>query len=204
MLRVNEPVTVLANGSYPIHSVPLDILKKSKTIVCCDGATNNLEKNNLTPSVVIGDMDSIEHDLLKKYNSICIKDKNQNENDLRKALMWLNRQNINSVSIVGATGKRDDHSMANILSVLEIGWDKELYFYTDHGIFSLINNQLSRHSYTGQNVSFFFLDRSIKFSTKGLKYKLKNQALQSIYMGTLNKSNGSIILSQHSDIYSTI
>ena len=193
MHKICEPVTVVANGTYPSHHVPIKILNNSKTIVSCDGATNSLEKNNIKPDIIIGDMDSIENDLLLKYRSICILDSNQDQNDLRKALIWLNKKNIASVNIIGATGKRDDHAIANILSLLEMDWNNELFLYTNYGVFTLINGNHCLESYIKQQVSIFFLDNTIKFSTKGLKYKLKNQTLSTRYMGALNESTGSSI-----------
>ena len=188
MPKIKEPVAIVANGDYPSHSIPLNILKTSKTIVCCDGAINNLEKNNISPSFIVGDMDSIEKALLNKYSSICIHKANQDENDLRKALTWLNKHNIDSVSILAATGKREDHFISNILSMLEIDWRKDLCFYTDHGVITLIKGKSILDSHFDQDVSIFYIDKSIKFLTEGLKYKIDNQTLSKLYMGTLNKS----------------
>ena len=160
MPKIKEPVSIVANGDYPSHSIPLNILKTSETIVCCDGAINSLEQNNISASFIVGDMDSIEKTLLKKYSSICIHKSNQNENDLRKALKWLNKHNIDSVSILAATGKREDHSIFNILSMLEIEWTKDLCFYTDHGVITLVKGKSILNSHFDQDVSIFFIDIS--------------------------------------------
>ncbi|OUW61099.1 MAG: thiamine diphosphokinase [bacterium TMED198] len=193
MPKIKEPVSIVANGDYPSHNIPLNILKTSKTIVCCDGAINSLEQNNISASFIVGDMDSIEKTLLKKYSSICIHKSNQNENDLRKALKWLNKHNIDSVSILAATGKREDHSIFNILSMLEIEWTKDLCFYTDHGVITLVKGKSILNSHFDQDVSIFFIDISIRFTTEGLKYEIDNQTLSKLYMGSLNKSIGSKI-----------
>ena len=38
----------------------------------------------------------------------------------------------------------------------------------------------------GQQVSLFSVDQSIKITTAGLKYPLQNEALPTLYAGTLN------------------
>ena len=67
-----DSVVILAKGDYPTHPIPLRILKDAKTIICCDGAVNNLDTNGRGPEFIIGDMDSISADLKDKYSKIII------------------------------------------------------------------------------------------------------------------------------------
>ena len=110
-------VVILANGDFPKHPTPLRILKEATTIICCDGAVNNLVDHGLKPTHIIGDMDSISLELKNKYEDMLIHIADQNENDLRKALNWLGENGAKKAIILGATGKRDDHSLANIFTL---------------------------------------------------------------------------------------
>ena len=67
-----DSVVILAKGDYPTHPIPLRILKDAKTIICCDGAVNILETNEIVPDFIMGDMDSISPDLKDKYSDIII------------------------------------------------------------------------------------------------------------------------------------
>ena len=116
----NKNIVLVANGNFPIHPVPINILKKAELIICCDGAANNAVINGYIPNVIIGDFDSIDKNLHKLNNIELIHIPNQNENDLRKSLQWIIDNNGNNVAILGATGKREDHSIANIFSLSEI------------------------------------------------------------------------------------
>ena len=40
-------VVILANGDFPKHPTPLRILKEATSIICCDGAVNNIEEYGL-------------------------------------------------------------------------------------------------------------------------------------------------------------
>ena len=84
---------ILANGNFPKHKKPLKILKEAETIICCDGAINKLDELNIIPNQIIGDMDSITKKLKDKYRDQLIEIQSQNENDLRKAINWLENNN---------------------------------------------------------------------------------------------------------------
>ena len=49
-MTFNNLSVLLANGEYPKHEYPLEILKESKNIICLDGAVNNLVEINLNPT----------------------------------------------------------------------------------------------------------------------------------------------------------
>ena len=119
---------------------------------------------------------------------LIIEQKDQNENDLRKCLYWLYKNNYKKISIVGATGLRDDHSIANIFSILEINTPLEIRIITDYGIFQIIENQNKLSSFKGQEVSLFTSNTTTKITTKNLKYNLSSKSLKNHYLGTLNES----------------
>ena len=50
---------ILANGEFPTHEIPLQILNEADFIICCDGASQNLLDYGLKPNLIIGDLDSV-------------------------------------------------------------------------------------------------------------------------------------------------
>ena len=181
-------VVILANGDFPKHPTPLRILKEDTTIICCDGAVNNIEEYGLIPTYIIGDMDSISNELKIKYEDRLIHKANQNENDLRKTLKWVEENGAKKASILGATGKRDDHSLANIFTLLEFPSNLELSIFTDYGKFSVVKGEQKFDSFNGEQVSLFSLDHIIKITTTHLKYNFNSKKLTNLYCGSLNES----------------
>ncbi len=181
-------VVILANGDFPKHPTPLRILKEATTIICCDGAVNNIEEYGLIPTHIIGDMDSISNELKIKYEGRLIHKANQNENDLRKTLKWAEKNGAKKASILGATGKRDDHSLANIFTLLEFPSQLKMTIFTDHGKFSVVKDEQKFDSFTGEQVSLFSADQTIEITTTYLKYNLNNKKLTTLYLGSLNES----------------
>ena len=118
-LKIEDPVVILANGSFPEHSIPLECVNNYGTMICCDGAVDKLEKYGETPDFIIGDLDSISQESKLKYGEIIIQDSDQNQNDLYKSLTWCVTRNVTDVIIIGATGQREDHTIGNIFRLFE-------------------------------------------------------------------------------------
>ena len=181
-------VVILANGDFPKHPTPLRILKEATSIICCDGAVNYLNEYGIKPSQIIGDMDSISKELKIKFEDSLIHIADQNENDLRKALKWAENNGAKKTSILGATGKRDDHSLANIFTLLEFPSQLKMTIFTDHGKFSVVKGDQKFASFTGEQVSLFSVDQTIEITSTHLKYNLNNKKLTNLYCGSLNES----------------
>ncbi|HJL52591.1 MAG TPA: hypothetical protein QF695_08130, partial [Arenicellales bacterium] len=75
------PVVVLADGIFPTHSVPLAILTSTGTLICCDGAADKAIAAGCTPTLVIGDFDSLHADQ-KSLSGDVIRDSGQENTDL--------------------------------------------------------------------------------------------------------------------------
>lgn len=190
MNKINKPLVIVANGKFPENSIPLKILNNAKYIIACDGAVEKLIKNGYNPNIIIGDLDSISIKNMKKYNGIIKKESDQNENDLRKAINYAIKKNINKLSIIGADGIREDHLIGNIFSLFKYP-DINIKLFTNTGIFYLVNDSKKIKSFKGQKVSIFTADNTIKIKSKGLKYNFNKDTLSTLFSGTLNISNGS-------------
>jgi thiamine pyrophosphokinase len=187
MNKLKNPLTIVANGDFPKHKIPLMILKNSNTIIACDGAANTLIEHTYKPNIIIGDLDSISSENKNKYSNIIIKEIDQSRNDLRKAIDYCLNNNIKKISILGATGKREDHAIGNIFSILKYK-DINIKIYTDTGIFSSVHKNKKIASFKGQQVSVFVLDPSIKITSNNLMYNFNKNSISDIYKGTLNES----------------
>ena len=185
-----EPVVILANGDFPAHPIPMQKLSESGCIICCDGATDHLINNGMKPYVIIGDLDSIDSTLKPKYADRIIHLPDQGENDLMKAIRWTEDNGIEEATILGATGKRDDHSLANIFILLQFPTSLKFTFITNHGVFSTVENRVEFQSFKGQQVSLFSADPQIEITSNNLKYNLSCSNLANLYCSSLNESNG--------------
>ena len=50
---------VVANGRFPQTALPLHLLHQASVVIACDGAVEALDKAGITPTAIVGDLDSI-------------------------------------------------------------------------------------------------------------------------------------------------
>jgi len=191
MKGMNIPDTViLADGSFPRHEIPLDTLRKAARIICCDGAAEELIQHGLEPFAIVGDCDSLSQDTVDKYADRLYIDDDQETNDLTKAVEWCHASGYNQLVIVGATGKREDHTLGNISLLAEYSQKVKIIMITDTGIFYPFTESCSIPSSAGQQVSIFSIDPETEITSSGLKYPLNRRKLKNWWEGTLNEATG--------------
>lgn len=176
---------ILANGDYPSASLPLQILEEAPYVVCCDGGANEYISKGHLPDVIIGDGDSLSDKNRMKYASLIHFNPDQETNDQTKAVQFLLAQGKHKIAIVGATGKREDHTIGNISLLMEyMRMGAEIQTYTDYGIFIPCKGTRVFNCRKGQQVSIF------NFSAKGLKSKGLAYPIYDFttwWQGTLNR-----------------
>ena len=189
---MNENITsavIVANGQFPTHPIPLSALREAKYIVCCDGAADAFISNIGIPDAIVGDCDSISKENKIRFEDRLYPNPDQYTNDLTKAVNFCIDRGIKDITIVGATGKREDHTLGNISLLAEYRLHVEVVMITDYGRFTPIHSETTFESTPGQQVSIFCID-SEPITLKGLKYPLENALLTNWWQGTLNESLG--------------
>jgi len=179
---------ILADGSFPVHEIPLGYLKGADHIICCDGSAGNLHNTGLEPEAIVGDLDSLNPSIAEKYSDRLYRDSEQDTNDLTKAVKWCIRNGYKEIAILGATGKREDHTIGNISLLAEYCREIKVIMITDTGIFTPLLKSSVVRSYSGQQVSVFSVNPETRITSKGLKYKLKNLKLHNWWRATLNEA----------------
>lgn len=180
-------VIILANGTFPTHSLPLNLLKQAQYVVCCDGAANEYINQGFEPQIIVGDGDSLSNDNKARFVDKIYYSSDTETNDLTKAVELCIRHRKKNILIIGATGEREDHTLGNISLLMDYMDKVEVQMVTDHGVFTPVNTDASYESYPGQTVSIInFKATAIKGS--GLEYPLKT--FKKWWQGTLNKSRG--------------
>ncbi|MEA4868153.1 MAG: thiamine diphosphokinase [Rikenellaceae bacterium] len=187
-----KEIVILADGEFPEHKLPLGLLRESKCVVCCDGAAASLDKAGMTPFAIVGDLDSLDDKLRQKYAHILIFDSCQETNDLTKAFRYSLSFDPKSITILGATGKREDHTLGNISLLCDYAAEtkSELTMCTNHGIFRVIQKSGIYDSCAGMQVSFFSMEVEQRVRSKGLKYPLDDVIFDKWWKATLNECKG--------------
>lgn len=185
---MNSNIVILANGDFPRHPFPLKQLSGADKIICCDGAAGALVNAGMEPDFIVGDLDSLDYTVRERFIERTIHIPEQDTNDLAKAFYYSLGLNPSKITILGATGKREDHTIGNI-SLLsnfagKAGFPVEMT--SDYGIFHPIFTTTTFKVKKGSRVSIFSLDCDLAMESAGLQYPLKGVVFDSWWKATLN------------------
>lgn len=180
---------IIANGRFPHHEIPLSYIENAPFIVCSDGAANDFIANGGIPQAIVGDCDSVSQENKIRFADILYPDPDQYTNDLTKSVQFCVQRDMKNIVIVGGTGKREDHTIGNISLLAEYIAVAGVKMITNYGIFTPIQTTTEFKSFSGQQVSFFAIDRT-EITTQNLKYPLEKATLSNWWQGTLNESLG--------------
>ena len=182
---MKSSVVIVANGDFPKKDGAAGrLLAAAKRVVCCDGAADVYRRRfRKWPDVVIGDFDSLG---AKRVPCRVIHDADQDTNDLEKAMAYCAKQGWRDPVIVGATGKREDHTLGNVFRALD--WGCEIV--TDTGRFVPVSGKASFKVAKGTAVSVFAPDPKTRMTSRGLEWPLAPVKFRNLYCATLNRATG--------------
>lgn len=177
---------ILAAGDFPRRGGEARrILESAVRIVCCDGAADALRRNlRREPDAVVGDCDSLRG----RFANV-VKVAEQDTNDLAKAARYCAERGWRKPVLLGATGRREDHTIGNVFRALDLG----LEIVTDHGRFVPVEGRASLRVRKGAAVSVFAPDRDARMTSKGLVWPLDGVRFDNLYCATLNRASSVIV-----------
>ena len=183
---------ILAAGEFPRKGgAAWKLLAGATRVVACDSAANAYRRHfRKWPEVIIGDLDSISNTHLTPHPSSLIPVSDQETNDLEKAMTYCAKRGWKNPVIVGATGKREDHTLGNVFRALAYGCE----IVTDHGRFVPLCGKATFMVPKGVAVSIFAPDPKTRMTSKGLEWPLDAVRFRNLYCATLNRATASRVM----------
>ncbi len=189
-MQTEKDITViLANGTFPSAPRPLGILQNAARVVCCDGAAMACLNFGRTPDVVIGDLDSIPQETRERLKDVIVHVTEQDTNDRSKAFRFCMEHGWKDIVILGATGKREDHTLGNISLLVDFSLRMpNITMVTDDGEFMVMRRPGLCQCRKGQQISIFAVEPDTHIESTGLKYPLNGLAPNRWWQATLNEA----------------
>ena len=166
----------------------LACLRKSDHIICCDGSAENLIAEKMEPEAIVGDLDSLNPLISERFADRLFRDLDQDTNDLTKAIRWCINKRYKKIVILGATGKREDHTIGNISLLTEYATKISVSMITDTGTLTPLLKSSVVKCFPGQQVSIFSIHPETEITSTGLKYPLNKRRLNNWWEATLNEA----------------
>jgi thiamine pyrophosphokinase len=182
---------ILANGAFPSHAVPLAALRGAGRVVCCDGAAEKLEAAGFPPPAwIVGDLDSLGEAARERHAGrlVCVAE--QESNDLAKAFRFCVSRGWRELLVLGATGLREDHTLANLALLADFAEEARVSMLTDTGMFTPVLASTQFRSFAGQQVSVFAFAPGVAVYAEGLKYPLDGVRFTRWWQAALNEAVG--------------
>lgn len=164
-------------------------------VIAADKGLEVLDKLCIKPDYIIGDFDSLEAGILCEYSGDRIIKLNPEKDftDTEAAIRLAIEKGSDLITIIGATGSRLDHVLANI-SLLMIPLEAGIpaYIIDENNRIRLIDKttELTREDCFGDNVSLIPYSNEVAGVTlRGFYYPLNNKTLSRFKELSLGISN---------------
>lgn len=193
---VFEAVVILAGGPAPPAWLAGE-LPARVFVIAADSGLENARRLGLDVNLLVGDLDSVTAATLADYPDIPVErhppDKDQTDLDL--ALEAASGVEANQVIVVGGSGGRIDHLLANAalltshrFAALELSW------LTAEGRAHVVRSVLVIHGSSGDLVSLIpYGGTVVGVSTAGLRWPLQDDTLPSgTTRGVSNEMTGPV------------
>ncbi len=176
-------IIIFVNGELPDTNKAHSLLQADDYVICADGGTRHVLALGLQPNLIIGDMDSAEKEVLRKFEgegvNVEMYPQDKNETDLELAINRAIELKPKQIIIVAALGGRLDQTLANITLLTDprlTTFDVRL----DDGVeeIFLCRDQAEVHGRIGDIVSLIPWQGAVsEVQTKNLKWVLQKETL---------------------------
>ena len=200
-------VVILGNGEFPRKAYPLYLLESADAVVCCDGAavkylryTKKRFGKERMPEAVVGDMDSLPKAVRERLAPVIVPVAEQDDNDQTKAMRYVleHHPDVTQIHILGATGRREDHTVGNLGLLMEytrmfdLG-DICLEAVSDYGTAFPLTGSCELHVGKGRRVSLFSPDNSLTIRSEGLQWPTDDVVFDAWWPATLNRATDDVV-----------
>ncbi len=171
---------ILANGK-PLRKSVITFFQRNSfdTLLCADGGADSALRLGLTPDYIIGDLDSLSKEAIKKFKntSKILQYKRQNYTDVEKCLKFVITNKFAEALLISVTGNRLDHTICNLGIVLKFFSKIKLSLVAENSYLKHYTGDVRLKTQKGEIISLYGFDKKTKITSKGLKYALINISL---------------------------
>jgi len=175
---------ILCHGEPPSAELLQRYLPPADLVICTDGAANWAQEHGVAPDVIVGDMDSCAEPPDCEIVD-CGPHREQENSDSEKALLQALMRGAQRIVLLGATGRRLDHTLANIWLAARYHDCAEIILADDWSELRVISGRQTLSTIPGQIVSLLALTPDVELATEGLQWPLRGP----LEMGTRGLSN---------------
>jgi thiamine pyrophosphokinase len=175
---------VVSHGEVKDFEYIRKVMAGADLIVCADGGCEYVIKCGLIPDALIGDLDSIDYEILEvvKDTNCCIirypREKDYTDTEL--AVNYALDQGSDEIILLAGTGDRLDHSLANIFLLVKLlNRSIKACLINENNTVYITNNTITLKGNIGDLVSLIPVGGDVEgIYTDGLQYRLSGHGIK--------------------------
>ena len=175
-----EPALIIANGASCCSELLGQLLEWSPLVIVLDSAIERVFELGIKVDVLLGDFDrGFDPDYYreKQYPIEIIHKPNQNKTDLEKAFDYLIEKGHQAANVVWATGKRADHTITNLTTIVNYRNKLKIVLLDDHSKVHLLPLKFEKWYTANTPISLIPVGEVTGITTENLFYSLLKESL---------------------------
>jgi len=165
-------------------------IRWADAVMACDGALLACSTHQITPQVVVGDMDSAPRHLVDAYlasGGELVESMATDTTDLAKALMEVKRRGGTSCVVIGVQGGDPQHEWGNLFACAASDLELVVPLEESKVLFSAAGVSYSIEMETGSEFSVFAWQACTGVTLTGCRYPLTDERLEMGSRGVHNE-----------------
>lgn len=179
-----EPALIIANGASCSQELLGQLLEWSPLVIVLDSAIERVFDLGIKVDVLLGDFDrgfDATFYATKQYPLEIIHKPNQDKTDLEKAFDFLIEKGHQAANVIWATGKRADHTITNVTSIVNYRDKLKIVLLDDHSKVHLLPAKFEKWYTANTSISLIPVGEVNEVTTDNLFYSLQNESLKMGY-----------------------
>jgi len=178
-------VLIVCHGDPPSEALLKRELAQADLVLCTDGVALWLEGLGIVADFVIGDLDSLSGAEVSAPLVDAGPHELQDSSDSAKAVAFALERGAKRITLLGATGGRLDHTLANISLAAACREDAEVHVLDDSCDLQVLSGLRRLDVPAGAPLSIVPLTPDVRIRTEGLQWELD----EPLELGTRGLSN---------------
>ena len=168
---------ILAGGAMRDYAYMRQFIQPEDYIIAADSGYRHAVALGIRPHVLLGDFDSL--DILPEGIEILRHPAKKDQTDSELAMNWAVKQGAAQILLLGGIGTRMDHTMSNILLLVQfLARGVAVEMIDEHNHIWITNTALQIAGEAGQLLSLLPLTTCEGVNTRNLEYPLKDATLE--------------------------
>lgn len=168
---------IITGGSMSDYAYIRRFLQPDDCIVAADSGYLHALALGVTPTVLVGDFDSLG--TLPSNIPLAPAPREKDETDTELAIRWARAHGCTQFLLLGATGTRLDHTLANVFSLTHLlAAGESAQIVDEHNEIWITNDKIQLPGTMGNIISLVPLSTCHGVTSTGLAYPLTGDTLQ--------------------------